>query len=82
MAITQASLVADATIMTDNGRKRDKAFTVCRVQLKESELYDIRTSNRKTPAEILQWVDKVAPFSVGGPQSANEGAKPARLPRP
>lgn len=40
-AIAAASKVADAAIFTDNSRDLKQAFTVCRVQLGESELYEI-----------------------------------------
>ena len=56
-AIGQASIVADATIMMDNSRDEKNAFTVCRVQLKEKVLFDLRTSDKLTPVEIRPWLD-------------------------
>lgn len=61
-AINAASGVADATIMVDNSRKLCQAFTVCRVQLQDTVLYD-RRSNGRPPEEITRWMDVVCPLA-------------------
>ena len=60
-AIAAASKVADAAIFTDNSRDLKQAFTVCRVQLGESELYDLRASPTTMPPAIAEWLEVVAP---------------------
>lgn len=61
-AIGSALAVADATILVDNSRDEKLAFTVCRVQLKRSVIYDMRSSETSTPAALLAWLDVVAPL--------------------
>jgi predicted ABC-type ATPase len=60
-AVEQARLVADATILVDNSREESKAFTVCRIQLKETEIFDLRNRQARVPAQISPWLDRVAP---------------------
>lgn len=60
-AVEQARLVADATILVDNSREHAKAFTVCRIQLKATEVFDLRNRRARVPAEISAWLDRVAP---------------------
>lgn len=60
-AISAALSVADLTVLTDNSREPERAFTVCRVQHSEEEMYDVRGAKRRTPQEILRWLDKVCP---------------------
>lgn len=60
-AIAAASKVADAAIFTDNSRDLKQAFTVCRVQLGASELYDLRASPFSVPPAIAEWLEIVAP---------------------
>lgn len=60
-AIAAASKVADAAIFTDNSRDLKQAFTVCRVQLGESELYDLRAGPASVPPAIAEWLETVAP---------------------
>jgi len=60
-AIAAASKVADAAIFTDNSRDLKRAFTVCRVQLGESELYDLRAGPASVPPAIAEWLEIVAP---------------------
>jgi predicted ABC-type ATPase len=60
--IREASSVADATIMADNSRDQRQAFTVCRVQLRSRELFDLRKSPAGAPAVIRNWMDAVAPL--------------------
>ncbi len=60
-AINAALNVADIAILTDNSRDLEHAFTVCRVQQSDQEIYDLRGGRRRTPPEILRWLDKVSP---------------------
>lgn len=60
-AIAAASKVADAAIFTDNSRDLKQAFTVCRVQLSESVLYDLRAGPASVPPAIAEWLETVAP---------------------
>jgi predicted ABC-type ATPase len=60
-AIEQARLVADASILVDNSREASKAFTVCRIQLKAAEIFDLRNRRAPVAAEILSWLNLVAP---------------------
>ena len=60
-AIREAASVADATIMVDNSRTARQAFTVCRVQLKDNVIFDRRSSSRRAPIEIANWLDLVSP---------------------
>lgn len=59
-AIAAASKVADAAIFTDNSRDLKQAFTVCRVQLGENELYDLRAGPSTVPPAIAEWLQVVA----------------------
>ncbi len=60
-AIAAASKVADAAIFTDNSRDLKQAFTVCRVQLGETELYDLRAGPASLTPAIAEWLEIVAP---------------------
>lgn len=60
-AIREAAKIADATIFTDNSRNEKQAFTVCRVQLGEESLFDLRTTGDTVPRVILAWLEKVSP---------------------
>lgn len=60
-AIAAAAKVADAAIFTDNSRDIKQAFTVCRVQLGDRELYDLRQGPASVPPAIAQWLGVVAP---------------------
>ncbi len=60
-AIGAAASVADATIFTDNSRGKRQAFTVCRIQIGEREVFDIRRgSRRRVPSEISEWLNVVS----------------------
>lgn len=59
-AIAAALAVADASILTDNSREPSQAFTVCRVQLKDRLVYDIRRIGA-VPRPIQSWLNIVAP---------------------
>jgi predicted ABC-type ATPase len=61
-AIGVAASVADATVFTDNSRGERQAFTVCRIQIGEREVFDIRhAARRRTPNEIGEWLNVVSP---------------------
>jgi predicted ABC-type ATPase len=60
-AVAAAAKVADATIMTDNSREPKHAFSVCRIQLGEQEIYDRRKSGSMPPEAVLQWLNIVSP---------------------
>ncbi len=59
-AIAGALKVADASILADNSRTEESAFTVCRAQLGETPLFDVRRLGKPPPA-ISAWLDVVAP---------------------
>ena len=60
-AISAALDVADASILADNSRTPDEAFTVCHVRLSGRPLYDVRDVGEPTPAEISEWLNVVVP---------------------
>ena len=60
-AISEAIHVADASIMTDNGRSPSQAFTVCRVQVNATAVYDIREGGKPVPDGIAAWMSVVCP---------------------
>lgn len=62
-AIGAAAEVADATIMVDNSRKPSQAFTVCRIQLQATVVFDRRTTRTRVPEEILRWLNVVGPLA-------------------
>lgn len=61
-AISEAVKIADASILVDNSRRPDQAFTVARIQAKKSVIYDIRDEPAGTPSEISAWLDVVSPL--------------------
>jgi predicted ABC-type ATPase len=60
-AIAAALKVADASILADNSRTPEHAFTVCRVQIGPMPLFDIRRGAGIRPSIISTWLDVVAP---------------------
>lgn len=58
-AISEARSVADATILVDNSLGPEEAFSVCRIQLGETELFDLRRQDA-AQAAIVEWLDRVA----------------------
>lgn len=62
-AIAQAAKIADMTLMFDNSRGLDQAFTLVRAQRKLKLLYDARAPQYQTNPEFLNvitpWLDKV-----------------------
>ena len=61
LAISEAIKVADASLLADNSRLPAQAFTVCRVQIEDREVFDLRNGPRSAPSVILRWLDKVSP---------------------
>lgn len=61
-AISAAAKIADASIFTDNSREKKRAFTVCRIQLGEKQLFDVRQSGRTVSPAILAWLAIVSPI--------------------
>lgn len=65
-AIKIASNLADMTLMFDNSRNVDDAFSLVRAQRKRSVLYDCRDPQFKQDAELVEvaglWLSKVAPL--------------------
>ena len=61
-AIAAATAVADASILVDNSLDKARAFTVCRIQLRDVEVYDLRERGAVEPA-VGEWLDRVAPRS-------------------
>jgi predicted ABC-type ATPase len=59
-AITAAAKIADASVFTDNSRGLKEAFTVCRVQLGEKPLFDLRDGGG-VPSDITRWLNVVCP---------------------
>jgi predicted ABC-type ATPase len=65
-AIREAAKIADATIFTDNSRDLKLAFTVCRVQLREKVLFDLRSGPEPVPPAIVAWLNVVSPRQSAG----------------
>ena len=62
-AVGMAASVADSTIMFDNSFTQDRAFTVCRVQLRDDVRYDARSAAPRFPAAIRSWMEAVCPLT-------------------
>ncbi len=60
-AIRAAAGVTDAAIFTDNSRDPKLAFTVCRVQLRDRQLFDLRRAREPVPQAIAEWLNVVCP---------------------
>lgn len=60
-AIAAAVSIADAAILVDNSLAQNDAFTVCRIQLGDEPLYDIRERDGVISA-IREWLDVIAPL--------------------
>ena len=64
-AIGMAASMADLSLMFDNSRSLDEAFTLVRAQAKASVLYDCRlagTAGKKLVAIAGTWLSTVAPL--------------------
>lgn len=59
-AIRHAVPIADAAILSDNSLEEDQAFSVCRIQLKDEEVFDVR-SDGAPPKAITEWLNIVSP---------------------
>lgn len=59
-AIASATMVADASILLDNSRSQGEAFSVCRIQMRDQEIYDVRNDPNVVPQVISQWLDIVS----------------------
>lgn len=62
-AVGEAAKIADASIFTDNSRDQKHAFTVCRIQLGEQPLFDLRDELSRVPPAIREWLDQVSPIT-------------------
>jgi predicted ABC-type ATPase len=61
LAISEAIKVADASLLADNSRAQSQAFTVCRVQIENREVFDLRARDKSVPSVILRWLNIVSP---------------------
>jgi predicted ABC-type ATPase len=59
-AVAEAKRIADAAILVDNSLGEQEAFSMCRIQLADDMLYDVREQGAVSPA-IREWLDRVAP---------------------
>lgn len=61
-AVAAAIKVADASLLTDNSRLASQAFTVCRVEVRGVETFDIRRGEGPAPPKVIsRWLDIVSP---------------------
>jgi predicted ABC-type ATPase len=60
-AIKAAIPIADAAILMDNSRARDRAFTVCRIQVRTDIVFDLRDDGVTLPIEIGDWLNIISP---------------------
>ena len=65
-AIRAASRVADATVLVDNSLDEKRAFAVCRIQLRDEEVFDLRQTDMPPPPAVRAWLDVVSPIDAGG----------------
>ncbi len=63
LAIRAACRVADATVLVDNSLDEKSAFSVCRIQLRDDEVFDLRRTGPPVPA-IRAWLNIVSPMSA------------------
>ena len=61
-AIGEAAEIADASIFTDNSRDERRAFTVCRVQIGQRPVFDLRDASSTVSPAILEWLRVVSPI--------------------
>lgn len=67
-AIQEAIKVADASLLADNSRDEKRAFTVCRVQIGDRQVYDCRVGEFPPPA-LSEWLTRVAPDWTSPPET-------------
>ncbi len=60
-AIRGAIPLADASLLVDNSIEPEHAFSLCRVQIGEAVLHDIR-SDGGAPAHVSDWLNIVSPL--------------------
>jgi len=65
IAIRNAIPVADASILIDNSLDESRAFSVCRVQIRGKEVFDVRSGGARVSDSVLQWLNVVASRVVG-----------------
>lgn len=68
-AVRQASSIADATIFVDNSRSEAEAFTVCRIQIGQTQVFDLRCD--QAPPEIERWMNHACPDARCGDHTAH-----------
>jgi predicted ABC-type ATPase len=61
-AIRDAVSVADGAVLLDNSLDMGRAFSVCRIQLKDEEVFDVRRNKAGPPPAIREWLDVVSPI--------------------
>jgi predicted ABC-type ATPase len=59
-AIRLAIRQTDASLLVDNSREPEQAFTPCRIQIGKDEIFDVRGSGAPLGV-ITEWLDKVCP---------------------
>ena len=59
-AIAAAIPVSDAAILADNSLDEARAFGVCRIQMGEEEVFDVR--HRGAERAVTEWLDRVCPL--------------------
>jgi predicted ABC-type ATPase len=64
-AVREATKVADATVLFDNSFEPEKAFSICRIELRDKEVFDIRSLGAQPPT-ILTWLEIVSPRRAAG----------------
>ena len=65
-AIRAASPIADATVFVDNSLDEKRAFAVCRIQLRDEEVFDLRRTDAPPPPAVRAWLGIVSPIAAGG----------------
>jgi predicted ABC-type ATPase len=61
-AIKDAVSVADGAVLLDNSLEDERAFSVCGIQLRSEEVFDLRRSDGDPSPPIREWLDRVAPL--------------------
>lgn len=61
-AIRTAAAVADAVILLDNSLDESRAFSVCRIQMGNEEVFDLRRADPPPEPAIREWLDLVSPI--------------------
>ena len=82
-AVGHAAPLADMTLMFDNSRSLNKAFTLVRAQRKHAVLFDARDPQYRLNAELRSvsdpWLEKVVgPFVPARPTRGRARSRPAR----